>query len=45
MPPPIDEIVKRRVVQEWSSGDSRAKIAINNNIGGVLYRAKSIILR
>ena len=33
MPPPIDEIVKRRVVQEWSSGDSRAKIAINNNIG------------
>jgi hypothetical protein len=33
MPAPIDEIVKRRVVQQWLSGDARAKIAIDNNIG------------
>jgi hypothetical protein len=33
MPAPIDEIVKRRVVQQWLAGDSRPKIAIDNNIG------------
>jgi hypothetical protein len=30
---PIDEIIKRRVVQQWLAGDSRPKIAIDNNIG------------
>ena|SRR5919199_1701071 len=33
MPAPIDEIVKRRVVQLWLSGEARDKIAIDNNIG------------
>jgi hypothetical protein len=33
MPAPIDKIVKRRVVQQWLAGDSRPKIAIDNNIG------------
>ncbi|MFL6319620.1 MAG: hypothetical protein ACJ72Q_04035 [Nitrososphaeraceae archaeon] len=33
MPAPIDEIVKRRVIQQWLSGESRDKIAIDNNIG------------
>jgi hypothetical protein len=33
MPAPIDEIIKRRVVQQWLSGEARDKIAINNNIG------------
>jgi hypothetical protein len=33
MPAPIDEIIKRRVVQQWLAGDSRPKIAIDNNIG------------
>jgi hypothetical protein len=33
MPAPIHEIVKRRVVQQWLSGEPRDKIAIDNNIG------------
>ena len=33
MPAPIDEIIKRRVIQQWLAGDSRPKIAIDNNIG------------
>ena len=33
MPAPIDEVIKRRVIQEWLSGEARAKIAIDNNIG------------
>jgi hypothetical protein len=33
MPAPIDEIVKRRVIQQWLSGEARAKIAIDNNVG------------
>jgi hypothetical protein len=33
MPAPIDEIIKRRVVQQWLSGEARDKIAIDNNIG------------
>jgi hypothetical protein len=33
MPVPIDEIIKRRVVQEWLSGEARDKTAIDNNIG------------
>ena len=38
MPAPIDEIIKRRVVQQWLAGDSRSKIAIDNKIGeGTVY--------
>jgi hypothetical protein len=33
MPAPIDEIVKRRVVQQWLSGEARDKIVADNNIG------------
>jgi hypothetical protein len=33
MPPAIEASIKRRVVQQWLSGDSRAKIAIDNNLG------------
>ena len=33
MPAPIDEIVKRRVIHQWLSGEARNKIAIDNNIG------------
>ena len=33
MPAPIYEIIKRRVVQEWLSGEARDKIAADNNIG------------
>src|SRR5919198_3505706 len=33
MPAPIDEIVRRRVVQQWLSGESRDKISADNNIG------------
>jgi len=33
MPAPIDEVIKRRVIQEWLSGEARNKIAIDNNIG------------
>jgi hypothetical protein len=30
---PIDEIVKRRVVQRWLGGEARDRIAADNNIG------------
>jgi hypothetical protein len=33
MPAPIDDIIKRRVVQKWLSGEARDKIAIDNNLG------------
>src|SRR5919198_2365953 len=33
MPAPINEIIKRRVVQKWLSGEARDKIAIDNNLG------------
>jgi hypothetical protein len=33
MPAAIDDITKRRVVQQWLSGNSRSKIAIDNNLG------------
>src|ERR687887_647990 len=33
MPPAIDTSIKRKVIQQWLAGDSRAKIAIDNNIG------------
>src|SRR5919204_4942719 len=33
MPPPIDEIIKRRVVQRWLSGEARDFIASDNNVG------------
>jgi vacuolar-type H+-ATPase subunit I/STV1 len=33
MPSAIDELVKRRVIQQWLSGQSRDKIATDNNIG------------
>jgi hypothetical protein len=33
MPPAIDASIKRKVIQQWLSGEARAKIAIDNNIG------------
>jgi hypothetical protein len=33
MPAPIDDIIKRRVVQQWLAGEARDRIAIDNNIG------------
>src|ERR687887_2679326 len=33
MPAPIDEIVRRKVVQQWLSGESREKISLDNSIG------------
>src|ERR671930_650852 len=33
MPAPINETVKRQVVQQWLSGEARAKIATDNNVG------------
>ena len=33
MPAAIDEIVKRKVIQQWLSGCPRDKIAAENNIG------------
>jgi hypothetical protein len=33
MPAPIDTSIKRKVIQQWLSGDLRPKIAIDNNIG------------
>jgi hypothetical protein len=33
MPATIDEIVKRRVVQQWLAGEAREKIIADNNIG------------
>jgi hypothetical protein len=32
MPAPIDEVVKRRVVQQWLAGESREEITADNNI-------------
>ncbi len=32
MPAPIDEIVKRRVVQQWLAGEAREKIITDNEI-------------
>jgi hypothetical protein len=33
MPSAIDASIKRKVIQQWLSGDSRSKIATDNNIG------------
>ena len=33
MPPSIEVSIKTKVIQQWLAGDSRAKIAIDNNIG------------
>jgi hypothetical protein len=33
MPSPIEEVIKRRVIQQWLSGESRDKIAAENNLG------------
>ena len=33
MPAAIDEIVKRRVVQQWLAGEAREKITADNDIG------------
>ncbi len=33
MPAPIDEIVKRRVIQQWLAGEAREKITADNDIG------------
>jgi 2-phospho-L-lactate guanylyltransferase (CobY/MobA/RfbA family) len=33
MPAPIDEIVKRRVIQQWLAGEPREKIIADNDIG------------
>jgi hypothetical protein len=33
MPASIDEIIKRRLVQQWLSGEASDKIAADNNIG------------
>jgi hypothetical protein len=33
MPAAIDEIIKRKVIQAWISGESRNKIASDNDIG------------
>jgi hypothetical protein len=33
MPAPINEIVERRVIQQWLSGEARAKIAADNDLG------------
>src|SRR5918911_2221160 len=33
MPAPIDEIVKRKVVQQWLAGEAREKITADNEIG------------
>jgi hypothetical protein len=33
MSAPIEISIKRKVIQQWLSGDLRPKIAIDNNIG------------
>ena len=33
MPAPIDDIVKRRVIQQWLAGEPREEIIVDNNIG------------
>ena len=35
----VDEIVKRRVIQQWLSGQVRDKIAADNNIGAGMVSA------
>jgi hypothetical protein len=33
MPSPIEEVIKRRVIEQWLSGEARDNIAAENNIG------------
>jgi hypothetical protein len=33
MPAPVDEQINRKIIEQWISGDSRAKIADDDNIG------------
>jgi hypothetical protein len=33
LPAPIEPTIKRKAIQQWLSGDSRSKIAVDNNIG------------
>jgi hypothetical protein len=33
MPAPIQDIIKKRVVQQWLGGEARDKIAADNKIG------------
>jgi hypothetical protein len=33
MPSAIDASIKRKVIRQWLAGDSRSKIAIDNNVG------------
>jgi transposase len=33
MPSPIDEEIRKKVIQQWFNGLSRDKIAAENNIG------------
>jgi hypothetical protein len=33
MPSAIEDVIKRRVIQQWISGESRDKIAAENNLG------------
>ena len=33
MPAPINASIKRKVIQQWISGEARTQIAIDNNIG------------
>jgi uncharacterized protein YaaN involved in tellurite resistance len=33
MPPPIQEVIRRRVIEQWLSGEARDKIAAENNLG------------
>jgi hypothetical protein len=33
MPAPINEVVKRRVIQQWLAGEAREKIIADNDIG------------
>jgi hypothetical protein len=39
MPAPVDEIVKRRVVQQWLAGETREKIIADNDIIVDEYKA------
>ena len=45
MPAPIDALIKRKVIQQWLSGDSRPKIAIDNNIGEGTVIIVTIIIK
>lgn len=33
MPAAIDPVIKKQVIKQWLSGDSRDRIAANNGIG------------